>query len=62
MLAALRSGMPVGAHAGIEGIDTASVRDRTDKTKNPVILSNHGASYFGGEGGIRTHGTGKPYA
>jgi hypothetical protein len=35
VLATLRSGMPAGAHAGIEGIDTASVRDRTDKTKNP---------------------------
>ncbi|CAN0619186.1 protein of unknown function [Burkholderia multivorans] len=32
------------------------------KTKNPLILPNQGASYFGGEGGIRTHGTGKPYA
>lgn len=30
--------------------------------QNPAVLRHAGFQYFGGEGGIRTHGTGKPYA
>lgn len=60
-IASARSDMPTVELLRLQRIATRHTF-REPKTKNPLILPDQGASYFGGEGGIRTHGTGKPYA
>jgi hypothetical protein len=44
-------------------VETAERIEKTArKAKPPQVFRFAGVSNFGGEGGIRTHGTGKPYA
>lgn len=53
-----------GAVRGLRSVSDPAVCGSAHRPemKNPASLSTCGVLNFGGKGGIRTHGTGKPYA